>query len=152
MKRYHPYLLVFLACGGAIAIFLLLPQPFLWTLLLWTVVGIMAALLVRTGWITVTLVNAVAVVLVLAVYEGYLWLRVVQGDPTRFDGSYTTDYFVGDDLLGYGPAKSQAAVAEKYHGDELIYRVTYTIGADGLRVAPPADQAESGCVPFSAGL
>ena len=147
----HPLLLVLLASGGAIAIFATAPQPFLWTLLLWTTLAGTGALWVRQTGPKVALVNVAAVLTVLTAYEGYLWLRDLQSDPTRLEGSYTTDYFVADDLLGYGPAKPNVATAVKYHDDKPIYRVEYTIGADGLRVSPPAVAPELGCALFFGG-
>lgn len=97
------------------------------------------------------MVNLAAVFLVLAAFEGYLWLRDLRADPTRTQGSYTANYFVADDLLGYGPEKGFVATAEKYHEDQPIYRVRYTIDADGLRVSPPVGPDERGCVLFFGG-
>ena len=84
----------------------------------------------------------------LAGFESWLWLREAATDPTRFAGTYTSGYFVPDDLLGHGPAKGVSVTASKYVGDSLIYSVVYTIGADGLRIAPPHAPDAKGCVLF----
>lgn len=45
-------------------------------------------------------------------------------------------YYKPHSILGYGPHSEVQATARKYHGNERLYDVTYTIGADGLRVGP----------------
>ena len=147
----HPSLLVTVVVCGTITIFLTVEQPFLWTLILWTTVAFIGAIWVKTTWLKTVLVNFAAVLLVLATYECYLWLRELNSDPTQMYGSYTIDYFDSDELLGYGPAKANVATAEKYHGDNLIYSVRYTINDDGLRVSPSTVEPELGCVLFFGG-
>lgn len=147
----QPLLLAALAAGGAAALFATAQQPFLWTFALWTVLAFTGALRSRTTTPKVLLVNAATVLLVLAAYEAFLWVRDRHGDPTRMEGTYTRDYFVGDELLGYGPKKAIVATAAKFHENDVVYRVEYTIGADGLRVAPPVAEPARGCVLFFGG-
>ena len=143
--------LALLAAVGAVLIFSAGAQPFLWTLLLWTLCAAAGAAFQRGSWSRALLVNMAAVLLVLTGYEGYLVLRDANADPTRMEGDYTTDYFDTDDLLGYGPAKSRTATAQKYHEDTLVYGVRYTIDDRGLRVSPPAATPATGCVLFFGG-
>lgn len=137
--------------GGCAAIFATAEHPFLWVFLLSGAAALAGAVIARATTARATLVNIATVLLVLAAFEGYLWLRELWSDPTRMEGSYTTDYFVPDDLLGYGPTKGIVATSEKYRGEEPIYRVRYTITADGLRVSPPVGTEERGCVLFFGG-
>ena len=149
--RYRLYLLSLLTVCVSIAVFYLARYPFLWSLLLWTAAAFIAAMWVRRSWLKAVLVNLAAVLLALSGYEAYLWLREARSDPTRWQGTYTTEYFMGDDLLGYGPAKAKTVVAEKYHEDDLIYSVRYTIDEAGLRVSPATVKPELGCVLFFGG-
>ena len=139
------------AIGGSVAIFATTREPFLWTFLLWGASALVGALISRSTIARATLVNIATVLVVLGVFEGYLWLRELWNDPTRMEGSYTTEYFVPDEVLGYGPHKGVVVTSEKYHGAQPIYRVRYTISPDGLRVSPPSQEGEGGCVLFFGG-
>ena len=151
ISRYRLYLLALLAACVSVAVFYLATYPFLWSLLLWTVTAFIAAVWARKSWPKVVLVNLAAALLALTGYEAYLWQREIRSDPTRWLGTYTTEYFMGDDLLGYGPAKAKTAVSEKYYNDDLIYSVRYTIDEAGLRVSPATVKPELGCVLFFGG-
>ena len=147
----QPLLLVPVVVCGTIAIFMTIEQPFLWSFILWIIVAFSAAAWVKATRLKAVLVNFSAVLLALATYEAYLWQRETNYDPTRMQGSYTTDYFDTDELLGYGPAKANIATSEKYHSDNQIYSVRYTINDDGLRISPPVVEPELGCVLFFGG-
>jgi len=151
ISRYRLFLLVLLTVCVSIAVFYLAKYPFLWSLLLWTAGTFIAAVWVGKSWLKVVLVNLAAALFALSAYEAYLWQREIRSDPTRLQGTYTTEYFMGDDLLGYGPAKAKTAVSEKYYKDELIYSVRYTIDEAGLRISPAAVEPELGCVLFFGG-
>src|SRR5207247_10000624 len=61
----------------------------------------------------------------------------------------TEDFTHADDTLRYAPDANRRVTARKLYRDQVLYDVTYTIGPDGLRVAPPAyDVAVGGCVVF----
>jgi hypothetical protein len=143
--------LLTLAVFGAVAIFKLTGQPFLWALLLWTVSSFLGAAASSGSWPRAVQINFAAVLLVLSGYEAYLVKREAAVDPARIQGDYTIDYFDADKLLGYGPAKSRVATAQKYHDDSLIYSVRYTIDDRGLRISPPSKVPLLGCVLFFGG-
>ncbi len=143
--------LLTLAVFAAVVIFKLTEQPFLWTLLVWTVSSFLGAAALSGSWPRAVQINFAAVLLVLTGYEGYLVMREMAVDPTHIQGDYTIDYFDADKLLGYGPAKSRVATAQKYHDDTLIYSVRYTIDDRGLRVSPPSKAPLLGCVLFFGG-
>jgi hypothetical protein len=149
--HYRLALLALLTACASVAVFYLAKYPFLWSLLLWTAAAFTAALWVRKSWLKVVLVNLAAALLALSGYEAYLWQREIRSDPTRLQGTYTTEYFMGDDLLGYGPAKAQTATSEKYYNDDLIYSVRYTIDETGLRISPATVKPELGCALFFGG-
>jgi len=89
--------------------------------------------LVRAIWVNLAVVAAT-----LAAFEFYLLSSEGDSPQERFEGTYTTDYYTGHDVLGYGPARNLSATVKRYVDDELIYDLVYTIDSNGLRVAPRA--------------
>ena len=81
---------------------------------------------------------AAAAILAFGLTEAYWagWFRLK--DRTYLTGTITQAgyYYKPHSILGYGPHSEVQATARKYHGDERLYDVTYTIGVDGLRVGP----------------
>jgi hypothetical protein len=63
-------------------------------------------------------------------------------------GSYTTDFFVGDSLLGYGPAHGARATSKKVVDGVTVYDVVYTVDDMGRRVTPPPTTAGGPLVLF----
>lgn len=123
-------------------------QPYLWIFSFWLLACIYAALVSRRTLSRAIWVNLGAVVLALLLLEAYFYSQQEPPDKTRYAGRYTRDYFIADNLLGYGPTKGISATAQKYFADSLVYNVVYSIGPDGLRVAPPYQQGATGCVLF----
>jgi hypothetical protein len=63
-------------------------------------------------------------------------------------GTYTTEFFVDDPVLGYGPALGFRATATKQVDGVTIYDVVYTIDEQGRRVTPPPAVADGPMVLF----
>ena len=63
-------------------------------------------------------------------------------------GSYTTDFFVDDALLGYGPARGYQATSTKQVDDVMVYDVVYTVDEEGRRVTPPPAEPDGPVVLF----
>jgi len=61
---------------------------------------------------------------------------------------YSNGYYGDDDLLGYAPNALSSTHAWARHLGKPLYDVTYTIGADRLRVEPPSPQATSSVLFF----
>lgn len=124
----------------------------IWTAVLLTIAASLAVLAWRSksSWGKLCLVYSAAFCGAIGLFEAYLALQQqLQGDGTRMDGSITEDFTHPDDLLGYAPAKDRRVTARKWYGGSLIYDVVYTIGSDGLRIAPPpAASAAKGCLIF----
>jgi hypothetical protein len=57
--------------------------------------------------------------------------------PTEEQFSDDDNLFRENDLLGFAPAKDRSYTHVRWYGNEVIYRVTYTIDGQGLRIAPP---------------
>jgi hypothetical protein len=86
--------------------------------------------------------------LTLALFEVYLWKGLEKYG--RID--YAAGYHIQDDVLGFAPRKGQVADTRKFHGDRLLYDVTYTIDEHGLRIAPPHEEGgRSRCILFFGG-
>lgn len=115
------------------------PAPFFWLWLTWAAALFIAISLVHRPWPQAILLNLGIVACLLAAAEGHLIRH--EYTPVVFpDGGF----FVYNDVLGWAPAKGVMARAIKYGPAGLLHRPegpvfegTYTIGADGLRVAPP---------------
>jgi len=134
-------ILLLVGVGLTVASIEFMPAPFVWSALLWAVLLGVTAVIEKRPRSRAFWVNFAAVVLTLGMAEGYFWLQHDAVTDERFEGSYTTDYFIAHDLLGYAPAKSYRATVTKRVGEELIYDTVYSIDAQGLRVAPPHDPA-----------
>jgi hypothetical protein len=110
--------------------------PFVWFWLVWCAAGLWLALAAGTSLSKAVWVNLSAATLALALGELYFWkIKVVKTN------SYCCDdlYFIRDDDLGVIPRKSFAATHVKAINSVPIYKVTYTIDANGLRIPPPYD-------------
>ncbi|MBS0521156.1 MAG: hypothetical protein JSR90_20810 [Proteobacteria bacterium] len=101
----------------------------------------------RRGW-AVVLANVAAVFAALGLVEIHLDSQKDPGDGTRLEGSITKGFTHPDDVLGYAPAANARVTARKLYGDKVLYDVTYTTDAHGLRVSAPALPDVHSCVLF----
>jgi len=125
------------------------PVPWSATLLALAVLLLTLATVVQRTGPKLVLIYATSVCVALALFEGYLGLEQRRGDGTHMAGSITEGFTHADDTLGYAPDANRRVTARKLYGDQVLYDVTYTIGPDGLRVAPPVQDAPvAGCVAF----
>jgi hypothetical protein len=116
---------------------------------------VVALVLVLLGWLlrrnrlwAIACANLAAIVGALALFETYVDYQQAEGDGTRLEGSITNGFTHADDVLGYAPNANAKVTARKLYGESVIYDVTYTTDAHGLRVtAPPAASAKE-CVVF----
>jgi hypothetical protein len=109
---------------------------FVWLWLTWFLTLLYFGLSANRSVSKAVLVNLCAAVLALALGEVYFWYGRVEKT-----NSYCCDdrYFVRDDPMGVIPRKSFAATHVKTINSIPIYKVTYTIDSNGLRIAPPYD-------------
>lgn len=63
-------------------------------------------------------------------------------------GSFTTDFFVDDPLLGYGPARGSQVTSTKQVDGVMVYDVVYTVDEEGRRVTPPPAEPDGPVVLF----
>src|SRR5678815_5701888 len=79
----------------------------------------------------------IGALIALALFELTLGLKELRGDETVVEGSISDGFTQRNDLLGYAPPRAHRVTARKRFKDQVIYDVVYTIGENGLRIAPP---------------
>lgn len=112
--------------------------PVPWSPVLLSVAALLsfAAWRARREWAKPGMAWLAAVFVALAAFEGYLGHQERAGDGTTMEGTITRGFNQRDDVLGYVPDKASQVTARKLYDQEVLYDVTYSIGADGLRVRP----------------
>jgi hypothetical protein len=140
----HKILCLVLLTSGALAIFALslkaLPMPFVWIDLTWAAALIGGLFFLERSWPRAILFNISFALVLLAACEAYLSLHGTASDPPKY---YDT-FFIKDDLLGTVPPKSVRVRAASRSFD-----VNYTIGSNGLRIAPPIEKDKhADCIAF----
>ena len=110
--------------------------PFAWFWLTCSLVLLYLGLTARGSVSKAIWLNLSGAVFALVLVEFYLWNSRLEKTNT-----YCCDdlYFVRDDDLGVVPRKNFTATHVKAVNSVPIYKVTYTINANGLRIAPPYD-------------
>jgi hypothetical protein len=116
--------------------------------------GLLAWLAITAGSDTVRAIffNLGFVFLALAAAEGYLAYK--QKPSHHHEGRYAERqlYRTRSTILGTMPRKNTVVDSRKYSWGELVYDVTYSIDANGLRVAPPvAPGGGESCILFFGG-
>ena len=102
--------------------------------------------LARIAWITLALF-----ILCLSGYETWLWLKNPMLLKVRYEGNFDDiGYFIDHPILGKAPRPGVQAHFRKSVDGTLLYNVVYRIDGNGLRSAPPHDEAGS-CVLFFGG-
>jgi len=129
----HAVALIVLMAGAGIRY-----CPVAWSPVLLAIAALLglAAWRARREWAKLGMVWLAACFVAVAAFEGYLGHQERAGDGTRMEGTITAGFNERNDVLGYVPDKASRVTARKLYGDEVLYDVAYTIGADGLRVRP----------------
>ena len=90
-----------------------------------------AAIISRRPGIRALWVNLSVIVFLLGAAECYFGVK----EPLERQMEYSEDFFAADDILGYKPAAARTITHRTYGKNDLLYDVSYTINADGLRLA-----------------
>lgn len=135
--------LVFLAAGlaGSALCLRFFPLPFAWTAGIWALL-FFAGVWYHQGSSRALMFNLAFLFAVIGAAEGYLAF-VEKDEPV-----YAGQYYGSDDLLGYAPNASTGTRAFLQHLGSTVYDVTYTIGPDRLRIAPPSENASNSVLFF----
>jgi hypothetical protein len=146
------WIILLWVCAVAIAVLALkfLPVPYLWIFPSWSLALFVTAVLDRARrplWF-----NGGCLLAGLALFEGYFWAARPEGfRDARVDrGDYAQQIYAPDEELGWAPRPGVVANQRTFYQGDLLYDVTYTIGANGLRVSSPDGDAapQQRCIPF----
>ena len=118
----------------ACAIIAWVPSPFVWLAGAGAIGCAVVASKAGRGWVRVVSVNACLVLLLFGAIEAAFAMLLTRRN--RSFPEYPPQYFQPDDELGGAPQKGASHVTKRA-GSTVVYDVTYTIGANDLRVSHP---------------
>ncbi|OAD23229.1 conserved hypothetical protein, membrane [Candidatus Thiomargarita nelsonii] len=144
---------IFLTALSIIASFLILKftiAPYIWLCLLWIIFFLACFFRTNRTLLKALFVYPIAILLTLGIFETYLWFKFQQKESMlQYENK---DYSQPHDILGYAPQKDIVTTSRNYHGNELLYDVTYSINPYGLRVTPePTKKDKKACILFFGG-
>lgn len=123
-----------------------LPAPFIWLAAALAMACFVTARRGR-GFARVLYANLALLALGVGAIETAFAVLMTRRDAR--EARFPPGYFQLDDDFGGAPVKSSHARVRKWHDSTLVYDVTYTFGANGLRQAPPDRGANpAACVLF----
>lgn len=125
--------------------------PYLWTFLSLFLTCVLAAFSSRKATAKAIWINVGAVAGLLTIVEGYWSITSGRGGEDHVSITYSDQYFVSDDVLGYAPVKDTAVTATKRYKGESLYKVVYTINEHGLRIPPYNATDSTECILFFGG-
>lgn len=147
------HVLIVMICGGltSFAIGKSLSTPFFWIGLVWTAIFLLGVVSSCPTWFRATCCNLMVFAFVFACFEAYCVSTQNYVPPIDSKG-----FVIRDNLLGWAPARGMVARSYELGPPSLLHKprgvifdVTYTIGSNGLRVAPACDvQRRLGTVLF----
>lgn len=109
-----------------------LPTPFVWLAWGWAVILFVGFWRIKVASVRVVAFNMAVLAAAFAPIETYSAIHL-QVRPI-----YSEPYMLADDVLGTVPVKPTHAHSSEVEHGKLVYDVTYNIGEDGLRTAPPS--------------
>ena len=130
-------LLLVIVCAviATVAIVAYLPSPFVWLSVAGALACAVGAWKSGRGWLRIVCVNAGLVLMLIGAIEATFAMLLTRRNASF--PAYPPRYFQSDDELGAAPERGMAAHVIKRVGSTVVYDVTYTIGANGLRRSPP---------------
>ncbi len=114
------------------------PGPYVFIAGCVVVGGFAASFVAAREWQRVLAVNVMLIALVFGAVEGYFLAR--EANTVEHRVVYPDGYQEFDAVLGYRPVAGASGRARRFAGEELVYDVVYTIGDNGLRVAPQVER------------
>jgi len=110
--------------------------PFAWFFITWFLTLLYLGLSARGATSKTVWINLSAAVMALGMGELYIWNTT----PIKTNSYCCNDaYIIPDDHFGMVPRKNFTATHVKTINSVPIYETTYTMDANGLRIAPPYD-------------
>ena len=122
------------------------PLPYLWISLCWFSCFVFFTLISKNSSYKPIWFNFALLFLVFGFIEAFSYLSLTNSAKSVYqeDG-----YFSSDEILGYAPTKGKTVHSIASKGKEILYNVTYTIDANGLRISPPPELTNNNqCIVF----
>lgn len=128
-----------------------LAEPFVWLAIIWVVTLATLIRVIKYSLLKKLFLSLIIIVFILGMIEFYYELTFTH-EPTLARGDILEDYSEFNDILGYSPKKDAVIPVAKYYGEELVYKATYNMDKNGLRVGPEIskNKAEK-CIVFFGG-
>lgn len=134
-----------------------LSAPFVLLPALWFILFLVATIVETRRSVKVVLFNISAILLILGLFEFYFWRDTIDkltysqpaDSPYRIEGKKYDN--TEDKILGYGLIKNSTRTVTSYYNDEVIYKATYTIDKNGLRISPPPLRPDAPAILFFGG-
>ena len=138
--------------AGSLMLLAMAPAPFIWIFVLWGTVICLFGYVHRHETIGVLIFNLGFLFLGVAAIEAFLEIAARARPASGYVKTYAIRYHTPHPYLGTRPRANVVETGAAHRKDELLYEVEYTIGVNGLRLAPP-DKGSNiiGCVLFFGG-
>lgn len=119
-----------------------------WSALVWAItLIILAAVLRKPVWLSISLVNLGAICFAFSLAE-FWFAPSITAPADVYTGEYNGDYFIDHEILGYGPQPAMVATSKRMIDGDLIYDTAYTIDAQGRRTTPRPSSASGAVLIF----
>lgn len=114
-----------------------LPAAFMWVGVTWSIVFLLIFKVAKKDLVKTIVMNLSIFAFIFAGLEFYLWAPFTEKVTSSGD-MWNSKYYVRHSLIGYSPLPNvQAAKGKKYYGKQIIYDMSYSTDANGLRVTYP---------------
>ncbi len=131
--------------------------PFVLILSLWFLLFLIASSTETKRSIKVVFLNMALIMLIFGCFELYFWRvavnKLTYRQPTASLHKIEGKKFdtVRNAVLGYALRKNSSRTVTGYYNNEIIYKVTYTVDKNGLRVSPPPYNSNAPAILFFGG-
>lgn len=146
---YNYILLSIGVCFSAAVLKLVPPAPYLWIAACWVLLCGILMFKSTTSSKKAIWFNLLFLALVAGMLEASAYFSDYDESNYRAEGD-SEGYYTVSEALGYAPAKNYIRKSKRFYNEELLYDVTYTIGEDGLRITPQAENDRE-CLLFFGG-
>lgn len=128
--------------------------PLAWICLVWAIGAGIAFALARRAIPRMLWINGAAILLAIGLVEGAMWWTLprnpyIAPPGVTIEGDFARPHYfieLPSPGLGYRPRPGMSVDAVKRSNGRVVYSVHYSVGPDGLRVAPPANEQTDLCV------
>ena len=146
MNLFKLVIIIIALLGISIAAIANFASPFIWIYLLWCAsLTICYKTAQKTNLKVFIVILSCNIVLLLGL-ETYGLIKEARAPPGII---FSEDLHAANEALGHASIKNISVQSSKSYDGETLYDVTYTIGENGLRIAPPIVSEQ--CILFFGG-